>query len=346
MKFRSTTQALDASSLQPIAPAAAPMPQLPQGHVERSPVTRYEIAGRRYDAADRLPPRARATLLRLRDESAEAYAILRSVSDKRTQLIQDKISADALVRRVTEGLRHTYPPLSPDEVASNKARVDAKERLDWIVAEFERVDIRYEQLAAKATTLGSLLQNNVAPFLKNLPANALVNDAEPVAVPKSATLDKVRADVQRTKDKLKSIKKAPVTAAMAKAAATAYIDSLAEKGAPDVLNLIDHGEREPRWNTIRLKTLGNEAAMTKAVDPLATMAWLFRDQMLKAMHAEIDLRADPEHELTDEQRAAALEQTAAELLRLERVECAICESIGAALRPDVSPLAALSIEVQ
>jgi len=147
-----------------------------------------------------------------------------------------------------------------------------------------------------------------------------------------------------------------------KAQARANIDAMAERGRPDCYGAIEAGEAI-KWPTAMHRPTSTLLhAVTKdsiaRVDGLidfnfpdvpALISWLFKDQLLAKVEAEIDQCADDANALTDSDRAKKLTATAQEILETERleerlIELAADQGQDIARRPDADPRAILGVD--
>ena len=110
-----------------------------------------------------------------------------------------------------------------------------------------------------------------------------------------------------------------------------------------------------KWPTARADVVlypapGTDPAKPTVTTPdtLALIAWLAKDELIAALSAEIDARADDGAALTDEQRGERLAEIEIDMLAAERDEEALVEMAHRAgtpvdRRPDASPLAVLGV---
>jgi hypothetical protein len=133
------------------------------------------------------------------------------------------------------------------------------------------------------------------------------------------------------------------------------VEQLATRGAPSVSLLIEHDRREIGWpmTQLRSEVLGGEhpaLAFAEVPDAVALLAWLHRDALIKRLDAEIDAEADDAASLSHEERQRREAVAQADLLAVERDECALtwqAQSQGLPVehRADVSPLAILQVRL-
>lgn len=150
------------------------------------------------------------------------------------------------------------------------------------------------------------------------------------------------------------IRSAPYPSAEAKAKLRQHIAQLAEAGVPNVDSMIEHGS-PLTFATTMLQTVvrGTDAlalAITEQPDTLSLLAFLFKDEMIKRIEAEIDEVADDEAALSERDRAVKLADIAVQELAIERMEIA-CIRLGEArgelldYRDSTSPLALLGVRL-
>jgi hypothetical protein len=76
---------------------------------------------------------------------------------------------------------------------------------------------------------------------------------------------------------------------------------------------------------------------------LSVTAWLFKDTLIRALEAEVDLIADDTVALSEDERTARERAALAQLLDVERGEAALAEQAGELPRPDIDPRAYLGL---
>ncbi|PDS79158.1 hypothetical protein [Rhizobium sp. L43] len=137
----------------------------------------------------------------------------------------------------------------------------------------------------------------------------------------------------------------------------AEVEELARLGRPNVLQLIDHGPTAgiiwPNYETITRGAgigvrLPGDIGFTRAVDAphLPLIAWMFKDQLLKALEAELTEFSEDAHALSTEERVAKLKDIDARILANQRIEAALVDASGGAIehRADIDPRAFLGVE--
>ena len=71
-----------------------------------------------------------------------------------------------------------------------------------------------------------------------------------------------------------------------------------------------------------------ERVFTSAPNALGTLCWLFRDEIVKRLEAEVDAYIDGAETLSDDQRKKTEARFLDEILGVERMECELLASSG------------------
>jgi hypothetical protein len=314
--------------------------------------SRRDVALPGVDPLDRLPAEARETLLRLRDERDDLRAAVNAVADQREHLRREQQEAEAHVRRLRDPLArggYSKKPDDPQVIASQG-------RVDRLFLERARVQSNYDARAGRWQTLARLV-TNAEKWLASVPVGIAI--VMHPADPKPRKGETVEAAIERLRQQrdellaeLRKLKSAPLPSAGAKARARTEIEALAQRGRPDVFRLIEHGEGIAWPSALATVTAyvapGQEPTpMTaRSTDALALLAWLAKDELLEAIEAEIDQRADDANALTPAQRKKREAELADAILAVERDEAALVEQGGGEHRPDLDPRALLGVLVE
>jgi hypothetical protein len=195
----------------------------------------------------------------------------------------------------------------------------------------------------------------IEDYLNSVPAStsfAYIGMVEP-KLKASYTIDAAIEDRRRRRreliEDLKQVKAAPWHSAIAKERLRAEIDALAKDGTPDCAPLIDRNGNV-RWPTSQtfVRSGGAGLASIDLLNPVAAMAWLFRDQIVAALDLQIDSLADDQNALTQQQRAEKESEIGRDILFVEREEEAlirIASGKGMAIlrRVDADPRAVLGL---
>ena len=233
----------------------------------------------------------------------------------------------------------------------NPQRIAETEKLADIEIEVSGAADEYAVEAARAAPLRAIL-NAVEIYIKNNP-DAL-SLAAPIEVSASKrggsfieAVESLRAQLGEIRGLQAEVELAPLPSTEAKRRAAEQIAALADRGRVDVAPLIDSGRpfrfcEMPAHDQVRFGLSGHAAF----VDSIATLAWLFEEQLLAKVYAEIDANADDENALMPKERAEKFAALKREALGLERQEealiCAAAE-IGQIIprRADADPRAIL-----
>jgi len=326
---------------------------------------------RRHPVLDRLPARAVAIIDKLIADRETAAATTRGLLDQRQELRDRASDARRIVseyeklQRAGGMIRETPLPTSasggrgfvraPDEARLEQARKD----LTRAESELRRLDEMADSHAGRRAALDTLLQR-LGRWLDSLPAGAAIGEWKPrgaITLPKGKTaaeaVDTLRGELAALRATRAEIEASPLPAAHCKALAQSQIAALAAAGAPDVFGLIEAGA-PVRWpqigmaGTARVVGEGTAAggyADVQGTDPVATMAWLFQQQIVEAIERQTDECADDSNALTPKERQGKLAAIDAEILSVERSEIAFVEMAADAVmhRADVDPRALLQI---
>lgn len=124
-------------------------------------------------------------------------------------------------------------------------------------------------------------------------------------------------------------------------------EQLAQRGAPDVTNLIEH-DGEIIWPTRRVQVDVFNAqpgaiAFVEVPDTVALDAWLRRDALIAALDAFVDEASDDAAALTHEARELRTDEVLRDLLAVERDESALVwltqsQNLPVEHRADINPV--------
>jgi hypothetical protein len=161
--------------------------------------------------------------------------------------------------------------------------------------------------------------------------------------------------ISPTSAELAKVQKAPWPTASAKQRAKSVIDALAEAGQPPIGALI-RTDQPLTFNTTTTRAIvanlnreaiaGIPVAFTETTDVLALFCWTFGDKLLAKINARIEELGDDKNALDQTQREVREAELGAEILDIERAECApIWAADGETLdfRPDTNPMAVLAV---
>jgi hypothetical protein len=123
---------------------------------------------------------------------------------------------------------------------------------------------------------------------------------------------------------------------------------LAERARPDYLGAVEAGQpikfRELQVQSQVATGVGLGISFQAMPDILGLFCWLHGDAMIRKLESDIDELADDEGALSDDEKREREAAILADILEIEREECALIEA-GApyALRPDCDPRAVLNL---
>jgi hypothetical protein len=142
---------------------------------------------------------------------------------------------------------------------------------------------------------------------------------------------------------------APIHSSHAKRLALEQISALAERGAPDVLGLIERGHLIS-WPERELQYALRQVAISveREFDPLALIAYLCRPQLIAAVNKEIDSLADDKSALSAKEREERAQTIQRDILEVEfEEESLVMQALENGLkiirRSDADPRAVLGL---
>ena len=313
---------------------------------------------------DRLPAEGRAALRQLMDRRADLEAAALSLSERHeetcvaVQRLKRQIEIMADPARARE---HGWQPLHPDDprlrAEHNRLQALEAERKDMqasLTARSEKL-VHLGRLIDRLTRYAESLQGH-----KVVPASATTPRLSKTADPRQA-VEQARREIARLRADLREVQAAPHPSAIVKARARQAIETLSERGRPDVSGMVQHGETAPAWPTHSLRvnlsaSVVNPGAAHPVVglghaehaDVLALTAWLFPDDLMARLETEIAEASDDGKALTDEARASRVTEITSAILAAEREEEAVIRLIERAggefeRRVDADPRAVLSV---
>ncbi|UPK31873.1 hypothetical protein IVB18_05335 [Bradyrhizobium sp. 186] len=304
------------------------------------------------DPLDVLPLPAREKVAVLQRRRAELVTLYRSHFEEEQALRIEIFKHEARIKELQkprgEG-GYNLDSDAPQVVAEQK-------KLDHKRADLDRVLAVKEARSLEGKRVGDLLRN-IEVAIAARPAGTVGKMVEIEPPPfKGNIVDTIAGKQRRGRELLADLDRcrhAPRPAAVRKAAMIAQVEALAEQGRPDAASSIEHGE-PIAWPLERFQCdIFNGAApgaiaFGQLTDVVAFIAWLFKDQLIERLRAELDAVADDDAALSDQERREREAQILADLLALEREEVLLIErarsqGLPADFRPDCSVLALLSI---
>ena len=330
-----------------------------------------------FDVADRLPEPARAKLLALRDAREGAHALLLAAADAKREAAASRQDAFLRLQHLSEAdvpPRITlkgdaadfdavlFPRAGPLEHVSildsdNPSVAEPLARYRRANAGLKRATVLEEERSSAFHAIAGLLDNTVTPWLRGLPGGAQIesHDGTAAKLKKGETaadaVARLRGEIDELRADLHAARTAPIPPAEAKAAARRQIEALTARGKPDARHLAE-AALDISWPTVGAggyltvpSTGAHVGGTVDAPDGIGVLAWLFKDQMIAAVEAEIDEINDGIGALGAEERRTREGEILAALLDAERAEEGIIEQGAGAIsrRPDADPRAVLGL---
>ena len=306
------------------------------------------------DLSERLPPAGQAALQALRTQRDDAHALARRLSDRVDELRERRQDAD---RRLSGQHAISHRPLADDHPAIHGIHAELR-KLD---AEFARVAETRDLRTSAWHHLGQLVQRN-EDYVDRLtdPIHGFTAEVTPSRRKGESLIDAIERARRKLRDLAadrRRVEHAPIPASQAKQIAREHVERLAQRGCPDVLQVLELGEA-PTWptTTIQAATHGMDAegrpirgfASVQIPDAIAALHWIHRAAIIAAYEAEIDELADDSQALSDDDRDARLAELDRDALALAREEEALvaaAEAEGQAIarRLDADPRAVLHL---
>lgn len=171
----------------------------------------------------------------------------------------------------------------------------------------------------------------------------------------STALAEVRSKVAARQADLDRVRAAPWPSALVKAKVRAEIVDFSQRGKPDFFDAIERGgpvrwpERLHQPHTVGCDVRRMNELETVGQDVLGLLGWLFKNEMIAAVDAEIDRRCDDKNALAPDVRRTREVELQAAVLEAERVEESTIETLSsdhgieADRRPDCDPRSVLGI---
>lgn len=289
-------------------------------------------------SAPRLPPAAAEKLELLRGALAAQFAH----AHDRHQKFRDAIG-------IQNGLRLERERIFEGNPQTLQKSEDAIKRQ---TVEVERLKQKSQLASADAQTAGAFLRT-IDDWLADRPRatfQPFTGSAAPTRTASESWPDvvtRLRAQLADLRAERHRVRHAPIPAEEAKRRIRSEVDAMAERGAVDVVPVLNGGKLG--W-PVETFTRGDGVALTyNAPASTALIAWLQRDQLIARLEAEIDATADDSQAFTDEQRRKADADLKAQILAFGREEeAAICaaarEGTTLTRRPDADPRAVLGLD--
>jgi hypothetical protein len=322
----------------------------------------------------KLPPGPAAKLRLLRQKSGDALGLAKVAEDRQhgarralaegEQRLAAYSQPHGRMDYIDDGSRLMMPVARGVlKVAADDPRVIATQRdIERSKAEASHYGELAEARHAAWTNIAQLVTalekylsscaHGIAAFEGEVEPKLKRNDSLTEAIEqRRRRLRELRADLRR-------IAAAPYPSVTAKEVLRAHVTALAERGAPDLLPLIEEGRPEiggpvnHRFEEVHGTAQGSlpvrGSVRFPVPDLLSLLAWLDPDRLIARLEAAIDELADDDNALTDDQRTEARTQVTNDMLAVEREEEALvcraeAENLTVQRRPDCDPRAVLGL---
>jgi hypothetical protein len=283
----------------------------------------------------RMPQEVKTKQKKLRRERLDALRALQAVGDERREILDRKQAVESSLRSMTGGRpdsafyhsahAYRYQSLADDhpEVAT------AKQALADLIADLAKLAPVIAERSHRSQQLGRLL-NSVEDYLKlslrGVAAITVYKGATPILSKRQTATDAVarcRGQLLELDANRHKIASAPWHSAEAKRRAAAEVATLAERGRPSVLPLLEsptdpiHWAERPYTEAVIADHLISEFG-----DPacLPLMFWMLEESITAKLQQEIDELADDRNSLTAKERAERISEIDRERLAVERQE--------------------------
>lgn len=307
------------------------------------------------------PKFAKAALKRLRREHDDAWRAWRSVADERQETWNTKQAVEARLKGLTGGradsawyggVQHArYQKLEDDD-----PRVLAEnEKLKDLIDDLSRINELLAERSHRSQQLNSLVRS-VETYLNGLGsvgATKLHKGPAPVTQKREAPVDAVERCRRRLREleaDRHRIASAPWHSTEAKQRARAEIDTLAERGEPSVLPLIESQEGIYWPERACTDVVVGGRLISSFGDPngLPLFFWLNREAITEKIERLIDEVADDNSALTKQNRAERIAEIDRDRLATQRDEeffigRAITDGMTVLRRADADPRAVLGL---
>jgi hypothetical protein len=293
-------------------------------------------------------PRGTERLLMVRQNARDAHTRLIPFDETReavTEMHQRKNRLQWLTGHRNEG---------GFELGDTDARViEASARLEEAereVKRLQRLDAERSPVYATASRLAARAEREIS----DRPAGTTWRDAEEPAIPKGdlgEAIQRQREAIRAKQAEIARIAKAPVTREVAKQHAR---DQLAAMARPPDLSGLKFG-RDIVFPIERLQVEvhnsgGGTVGFAATNDGSGLVAWLFRDQLLQRIDAEVDKVIGAKEGMTPDERQVVVARLEGELMDLERLDvaltwAAIAQGLAITHREDVSIAALIGVRL-
>jgi hypothetical protein len=308
--------------------------------------------GPQFDLIEVLPPAAAEKVRTLRQRSLDLHAVVPPHEQLR-EASMARINAERELQRLRAPAQDDGFNLPID----NRSVQQAQATLDKATADFDPLTALQQQRAS-AWQASSLVLSAVETSLKGgRPPGTTLEDIETPEVKllkgESVTdgILRLQRRVRELKADLHRIESAPFPSSWAKARVREVVDQLAARGAPDVINLIEHGGAVV-WPTLRAQAEVHGAqralAFLEMPDVVGLLAHLLKPTLIAALDALVMAEADDKAALTQTDRELRTAEVMADLMAVEREEAAltwraVSERLPVEFRADIAVSALLGV---
>ena len=308
-----------------------------------------------------LPDAAAAKMTALIQRAADLHSAIPAFEDVHA-LALDKIRHQTRIADLTKPATEGGFGLTDDSAQT----VSEKRKLERVEKELARLTelketrtVRWaaaKQLEARTSDWllrGGIPHGCVLEPVADLPLSELLKKGERIA----DAVERYRHRLRELAADRHRVNSSPFPASVAKAAAKEFIDRLADAGTPNLEIAIEHN-LPVTFATTRLTTKIYNVDAPGAVGyaetdaAIATMCWLWRDQMFSKICAGFDEISDDKNALDERQRAEALATIATDELAIQRSEVACIRAAETQnneildFRADTSPQAVLGVALR
>jgi hypothetical protein len=309
-----------------------------------TPATLQVSVGANIDSLEGgLPQQVADKLWALDREAKDRHAALTAVSADLVDARQSKIFADQRDRELLDSIdvRRFGGEDHPSVVAHRKKREKLSADLSRLQRIYDERSQRWREVSEPLSEFERYFADHRATVFKR---------AEATPVPKlekgESFVDgvaRVRKLIESNKAEEQLVANANLPAAVAIEKMTAQVRAKAESCRPNVLQLLEGRERFSFRRAYHEPTLRQQP-----IDAEGLICWLFADQLIAALTAEIRENADEGSALDDATIAKKLQQIRAQRLSLERqeealIELAHAQGVAIARRRDADPRAVFGL---
>jgi hypothetical protein len=316
--------------------------------IAQSPLGRMKERDRL--ASKGLSSKAMGKLLSIRQRAADAKAVQQRFGGDIEQLREDRGRIETQISSLNDRRNDDQP---------DPRCAGLQTELDAIKREIMRLDALRAESGSTANELQQL-SDVLVKYVGRISDGQAVSHkptVEPNIIDGESLFDAVerrRRRVRELRSDLEQVRSLPYPSSEAKQLMRVQIARLAEKGEPNVFDLIDT-RGEIVWPSETLQSMsepsdgsGRHLILTSVPAFLPLMASIFQAELISFLDKKIDQHSDDSVALTAEQRATKSREILSDILAVEREEEELIEQIesgGATLvrRRDADPRAVLGL---